>query len=125
MPPKVHHDGNISAEGHFSVGNTAFQVSGTANFDIEEGNTALQVSGTANGTKIDGEKFSQRIQILISHENELRNNRMSWFGTLEGFLWLSFAYLLTTDDSCKMVNGRYSTSRNDCVFLRNFGVVLC
>lgn len=39
---------------------------------------------------------SERIHTLIAEENGLRNNRMTWFANIEGFLWVSFAALLAT-----------------------------
>lgn len=49
------------------------------------------------------ERFAQCIQSLLCHENELRNNRMTWFGTLQGFLWLSFA-ALHDETRCKQAH---------------------
>ena len=49
----------------------------------------------------EAEAFAKCIQSLICHENMLRNNRMTWFCTLQGFLWLSFAALHDNSASCK------------------------
>ena len=38
---------------------------------------------------------SERIQTLISDENGLRHNRITWFANIEGFLWLSFAAVIS------------------------------
>ncbi len=40
---------------------------------------------------------SDRIQTLIADENGLRHNRMTWFANIEGFLWLSFAAVISQD----------------------------
>lgn len=38
---------------------------------------------------------SERIHALISHENGLRHNRITWFANIEGFLWISFATVIS------------------------------
>lgn len=38
---------------------------------------------------------SERIQTLISQENGLRHNRITWFANIKGFLWLSFAAVIS------------------------------
>ncbi len=44
----------------------------------------------------DAIKFaSERIHTLIVDENGLRHNRMTWFANIEGFLWLSFAAVIS------------------------------
>lgn len=40
---------------------------------------------------------SEQIRILISHENDLRHNRITWFSNIEGFLWLSFAAVISEE----------------------------
>ena len=40
---------------------------------------------------------SGRIYDLIEQENGLRNNRMMWFANIEGFLWLSFAAVISKE----------------------------
>ena len=47
------------------------------------------------------EKYSECIQSLISQEYNLRNNRMTLFGIFQGFLWLSFAFLFSSAESCR------------------------
>ena len=44
---------------------------------------------------------SERIHSIISEENALRNNRMTWFASIEGFLWLSFAAATRETKNCE------------------------
>ncbi len=40
---------------------------------------------------------SERIHTLILQENGLRHNRITWFANIEGFLWLSYAAVISQD----------------------------
>ena len=47
--------------------------------------------------KIDGKLYQQFMWGLLTKESELRGRRIAWFGTLQGFLWLSLAAILDNE----------------------------
>lgn len=69
--------------------------------DARLGPTPGTEDAVNSSTLATAEKFAKCIQPLIYQEASMRNNRMTWFGTIQGFLWLSFAYLFTSADSCR------------------------
>lgn len=69
-----------------------------------------------NANKV--EEFSKYIQTNMNGQNKMRTDIMTWFGALQGFLWVTFGALHDSDVSCKQ--GHYLFWLLPCV-----GIAIC